>query len=114
MIWEIFPFATFKLLSIDNSLYVTARLQIKNPHISNICFLCGFLITFIIQFQGLVRDHKQQYSLNLDSLAFKWKQPLGQQNTPTPPKHIREKHLLVIRLQGRKVDPLIEDKENYT
>lgn len=34
--------------------------------------------------------------------------------TPWATKHIREKHLLVIRLQGRKVDPLIKDKENYT
>lgn len=77
MIWEIFPFATYKLLSIDNSIYVIARLKIKDPQISNVCFLCGFLITFRMQFQGLVRDHKQQYSLNRDNLAFKWKQPLG-------------------------------------
>jgi len=90
------------------------RLKIKNPHISNVCFLCGFLITFRMQFQGLVRDHKKQYSLNLDSLAFKWKQPLGQQNTPTPPNHIKEKCLLVIRLRGRKVNPLTKDIKNYT
>lgn len=39
-----------------------------------------------MEFQGLMRDHKQ-YSLNLDSLAFKWKQSLEQQKPPVPPNH---------------------------
>lgn len=67
-----------------------------------------------MQFQGLVRDHKQQYSLSCHNLAFKWKQPLGQQNTRTPLNHIKEKCLLVARPQGRKVNALTKDIENYT
>lgn len=59
-----------------------------------------------MQFRGLTRDHKQQYSFNLDNLVFKWKQAHGQQNTPIPPNHIKEECLLVRRLQDRKVNPL--------
>lgn len=39
-----------------------------------------------MEFQGLTTDHKQ-YSLNLDSLAFKWKQSLEQRKPPMPPNH---------------------------
>lgn len=106
MIQETVPFATYKWLSIENSFYVTARLKVKNPHNSNVHFLCVFLITFRMQFRGLMRDHKQQYSFNLDNLVFKWKQAHGQQNTPIPPNHITSECLLVMGLQNRKVNPL--------
>lgn len=90
MVLEIFPFTTYKVLTVENSFCVTARLKVKNPHISSVCFLWVLLITFRMQLQGLMRDHKQQYSFNLDNLVFKWKQAHGQQNTTIPPNHIKE------------------------
>lgn len=105
MVLEIFPFTAYKVLTVENSFCVTARLKVKNPHISSVCFLCVLLITFRMQLQGLMRDHKQQYSFNLDNLVFKWKKAHRQQNTTIPPNHIKE-CLLVRRLQGMKVNPL--------
>lgn len=97
MIQEIFPFATYKWLSTENSFYVTARLKVKNPHISRVCFLCVlfFKITFRMQSWGLMRDHQQQYSLNLDSLVFKSMQAHGETKYHTNKSH--QKECLLIR-----------------